>query len=80
MKYCLFKVLSSALTKDKRVVAGSGRGGERDRETQRAKCKQLVNLHKGYMRFTVLSFNFFDGFEIFQNKKLERKFGGKSEI
>lgn len=32
------------------------------------------------MRFTVLSFNFFDGFEIFQNKKLERKFGGKSEI
>ena len=73
MKYCLCKVLSSALTKNKSVVARSGRGRERERETHRAKCKQLENLHKGCMRFTVLAFNFFDGFEIFQNKKLERR-------
>ena len=65
MKYCLFKVSSSALTKDKSVVAGSGRG---ERGIGRAKCKQLENLHKGCMRFTVLSFNFFDGFEFFKIK------------
>lgn len=56
---------------------GEVRAQERERKTNMAKCKQLMNLGKGNMIFIVLFFfNCFCRFEIFQNA---RKFGGKVE-